>query len=369
MFLHGGCKSVIEQIRKCTLEALGDNVAHLLGVKAPVFQTYVATILDSGNDRRVGRRPANATLFQFPHQAGFTVARRRFGEVLFRVQLLKLQSLTHGNRRQLSLIGFPGHGRLHPREAVKLHDPTPCCEIIVPSRHRYGCRQIASGRHLAGHELTPDQLVESLCIPFHTLQLVLTDGDLRGPDRLVGLLGPVLGGIAQRRFGQVSRRKLAGDVLPAGCYRIVTQISRVGPHVGDVAGLVQALGQGHGFFDAKAQTGAGRLLQGRRYKGRSRLATGFPGLEVTDLKRGRFQGGDRRHRLGLIFGCKFLPGQVAHFKTHRRMTLGRQIGVYLPILLGYKSANFTLSLNNQTHGHRLHPSSRQAPGDFRPKQG
>ena len=51
----------------------------------------------------VGRRPADAALFQFLHQRSFVVARRRLGEMLLRLQFPQRELLSRLERRQLVL--------------------------------------------------------------------------------------------------------------------------------------------------------------------------------------------------------------------------------------------------------------------------
>src|SRR3546814_10006371 len=44
-------------------------------------------------DGGIGRRPADAELFQLAHQAGFRIARRRLGEMLFRRDLVAVERI------------------------------------------------------------------------------------------------------------------------------------------------------------------------------------------------------------------------------------------------------------------------------------
>ena len=60
-------------------------------------------LLDGAENRRVGRRPADAALFKLFHQRSFVEARRRLGEMLLGEKGLQRQLLSRFERRQLVL--------------------------------------------------------------------------------------------------------------------------------------------------------------------------------------------------------------------------------------------------------------------------
>ena len=96
---HRRGETVVEQVTEAILQALCDNVPHLLGIEPPVLEPDVATILDGGNNRGIGGRSPNTPLLQLPHQTGFTVPRRRLGKMLFGVKLRHRQRIADRQRR------------------------------------------------------------------------------------------------------------------------------------------------------------------------------------------------------------------------------------------------------------------------------
>ncbi len=90
-FFEPGGEPVVEQVAEVLDESLGHDLAHLLGVEAAVVEPHVAPVLYRRDDRRVGRRPADAALLELLDEARLAVARRRLGEVLLRIELLELE--------------------------------------------------------------------------------------------------------------------------------------------------------------------------------------------------------------------------------------------------------------------------------------
>ena len=83
----------------------------------------------------------------------------------------------------------------------------------------------------------------------------------------MGLLGAFLATVHAGLLRQVAITELFLNKLATAGYGILAQVGRVCTHVGDVARLVQALGQHHGFLDTEAHAVARRLLQCRGNKG------------------------------------------------------------------------------------------------------
>ena len=77
----------------------------------------------------------------------------------------------------------------------------------------------------------------------------------------MGLLG-ALGFGAELAGLCVLLAKFTGDGLPGGGQCICGKVYRIRPHVGNVSGLVQALGNAHGTAHAKAQFAGCFLLEG-----------------------------------------------------------------------------------------------------------
>ena len=54
---------------------------------------------------------------------------------------------------------------------IKLENAALGTQLEIAGRHRDQCRQVLRRHHLAGQELTPDQLIEPLSVFLHTLEV------------------------------------------------------------------------------------------------------------------------------------------------------------------------------------------------------
>ena len=150
--------------------------------------------------------------------------------------------------------------------------------------------------HLRGERALPDQLVQPELVRG---QLV---GDRAGgaedvagrPDRLVRLLGVLdLADVTARlRRHVLVAVELAGLLAGRG-ERGLGQVGRVGPHVGDVAVLVQPLRGAHRALDREPQLAAGLLLQRAGHERRVRPAPVGLLLDPGDLEGRALQAGDQ----------------------------------------------------------------------------
>ena len=130
--------------------------------------------------------------------------------------------------------------------------------------------------HLRRQRALPDHPVQRQVL---TVELA---ADLRGSavrggraDRLVGLLRVLhLRRVLLRRWAQVLLAVLARDRGASRLHRLVGQHDVVGTHVGDVAPLVQALGDAHHLRRRHPQLAAALLLQGRGHERRLRRRCG-----------------------------------------------------------------------------------------------
>ena len=386
MLFHGGGEAVVQQFRKTFLQALGDDVPHLLGVEAPVLQPRVAAVLNGGDDRGVGGGAADAALFHFAHEAGLAVPRRRLGEMLAGFEFQQLEGVAGLQVRQDEIVVLLAGRGQHPGVAVELNNPALGGEFEFPGlaaafcrrrrRHRSG--KIARRRHLAGDEAPPNQIVQPLGIRLHgalqVSQRIVRQIDIRRADGLVRLLRARFGTEGIGRIRQIGRGELSGDVLAACLHRIRAEVGGIGAHVGDMARLVQALRQHHRLLHAEAEAGAGRLLQGgsdegRRGAGAGRfvfaLAHGVPRLLEGRGRRHRRRLDSRAERLAILFqhlesgGLPVFPAGALFLKR----------GMNLPKLFRNEGVNLPLPLDDQAHRHGLHPPRREAAGDLRPQQG
>ena len=252
MLFHTRGKTVVEQIAEAGLKTIGDDLAHFLGVKTAVLQAHIAAVLDGGDNRGVGRGPADTALLQFADQLRLAVARRWRGEVLGGKQSQQGQRIALSQVGQHRIVALASRRRLHPRVAVEAHDAAAGDEFVGAGGDRNARREVLGRGHLAGDELPPDQLVQALSVALHGVELGLQHVNVRGANGFVGFLGVLLRAVTRRFFGQVARREMLRDVVPAGAERLFAEVGRVRAHIGDMAGLVKTLGQDHGLLDPEA---------------------------------------------------------------------------------------------------------------------
>src|SRR5690606_26582225 len=87
-------------------------------------------------------------------------------------------------------------------------------------------------------------------------------------------LSAFLAAVDPRLLRQITFAELLLDELSTADYGILAEIGGIRTHVGNKTGLVQSLGQHHGFLDAETHAVTGRLLQRRGNKGCRRTGSG-----------------------------------------------------------------------------------------------
>ena len=91
----------IEDVAKILDQQIGNHQSDLSWHEFPAEFLHILPLLNRAEDGRVRRRTSDTAFFQFFHQRGFVVARRRLGEVLLRLDFAQRQFLTRLERRQL----------------------------------------------------------------------------------------------------------------------------------------------------------------------------------------------------------------------------------------------------------------------------
>ena len=165
--------------------------------------------------------------------------------------------------------------------------------------------------HLRGEGPLPDQRVEGELLavaefPGHRLRRAERRGR---SDRLVGLLGVLrLGRVLLRSVGEIRLAVPVGDGRARRREGLVGENDVVGPHVGDEALLVEALGEAHDLRGGQAESTAGLLLQGRGHEGG--LGGGAIGLllDGADVHGGRGEAVRETSGLGLVDDAHPLVG-------------------------------------------------------------
>ena len=144
---------------------------------------------------------------------------------------------------------------------IKLENTPLGAQLEITSADLNTGRQILGRRHLTGHELTPDQLIQALGITLHTLQISLLELDVGGANRFVRFLRAFLTAVRVRLLWQVILTKGFFNIVARHADGIDRKIGRVGTHVGDITRFIQTLGHHHGLLHTEAQARTGSLLQ------------------------------------------------------------------------------------------------------------
>ena len=208
-------------------------------------------------------------------------------------------------------------------------------------------------RHLTGHELAPDQLIQFLRVRFHIFQRFRLNGNIGRTNRFVRFLRVFFAGVLVRVLRQVFFAKVIADIVANHAHRILTQVSGVGTHVGDVARFIQTLRHHHGFLHAEAQTRAGRLLQRGGNKRRARLAAGRLVFTLQHAIAGFFQQADRSHSFVAVNRTERLVALMGHFQRQGIAARRGGAGVNFPEFFRHKRFNFAFAFNDQTYRYRL----------------
>ena len=384
VFEPGG-EVVVDVLGEVLGQELVDDLAGIGRLEALLVENHVLAILQRRDDRRIGRRPADAELFQRLHQRCFRIARRRLGEMLLAGQLVHRQHVADFQQRQLGAVlvavgGIVDVFLVHGDKAGKGLHLAGGAEHAVTDRDVDGGGIEFCGGHLAGQRPLPD----------HVVQLELVGGQERldrfrraedrrrahGFVRFLGVLGLVLE--HRRRFRQVVGVEVLADVEADLLDRVVGERHRVGTHVGDqtdlaladVDALVQLLRGAHGAVGGHAELAHPLLLQRRGGERCGRVARFFLLFHRRDRRVVAGQRGQHRGLGGFVgnvellellalplvqLGAEFLPALVA-VQMHR------------PVFLGGKRTDFDLALADQAQGRALHAAGGQAATDLLPQQ-
>ena len=250
--------------------------------------------------------------------------------------------------------------------------------------HRDG---LAAGvGHLRGDRALPDQVVQGRLVALDlALHLVGGAEAVAGrADRLVRLLRvlhlPVVGArLLRHRVGAV---ELAGLVARRGDRRL-GQRGRVGAHVGDVAVLVEALGDAHRVLRREPELAARLLLQRRGHERRGRaagvrLALDRPDGELDALERGRERTRGVLVELDGIGGDELaVAGEVAALRDlsavdrdePRLEAAGVEGGDDVPVLGGAELDPLALALDDEARRDRLDAAGGEALHHLPPEDG
>ena len=204
--------------------------------------------------------------------------------------------------------------------------------------------------------------------------------------RLLGVLR--LAGVSPRRIRQVRLAVQLTDLRPGGSERGVRQRRRVGPHVGDVAVLVQPLCGRHAHGRRHAQLAARLLLQRRGHERRGRTTGVRLALHRVDRDRSFEQRSAQPRGGGLIEQHRIRVGQLpglievlaggqtgaVEFDERRRerrlVLVGGGVverGAQVPPGGGPEPHAFPFPLHDHPGRHRLHPAGGAGAVDATPQ--
>ncbi len=144
--------------------------------------------------------------------------------MLCRLKCFEIKVVALFHIRQYSIVSLATCWHLHSGKTVEANDAALRIQAVLSRANRYHCCGVFCCRHLSCDKLSPDHLVESLCITLHTFQHSLLYIDVRGPDRLVRLLGALFRGIGLRGLWQIARREIFTDVIATGGNRLATEV-------------------------------------------------------------------------------------------------------------------------------------------------
>ncbi len=256
---------------------------------------HVLAVLQRRDDACVGRRPADAVLFERLDEACLGEARRRLGEMLLGAQHVEVDDIALGDVRQQPVrVIVPGvvQAFLVYRHEPGFDQDRPVRAKAMP-RFVRACREIHGHgvedrrHHLARHGALPDQRVKAeLILIQDALECFRRSGDRGWPDRFMGFLG-ILGLVLEFAHGirNVFLAVAFGDDVANLLDGHGSQRDRVRAHVGDEAdvafagqldALVKFLGNAHGPLSVKAQFARRFLLQRRRRERCGGIAAALP---------------------------------------------------------------------------------------------
>ena len=406
LLLHAGGERVVHQVGEVLLEQGDDGEGREARHQCRALLPDVATVLHRRDDRRVRRRTADAELLEALDQRGLGEAGRRLGLVTCGLERLGHHRIALGHDRQHALlvlerlVGIVGALDVGTEEAREEDRPSRGGEDrllgVRRRRDQPHLHRLATGvGHLRRDGALPDQLVQP------ELRGVQLAGDLvGGPERvtrradglvrLLGVLHLVL--VTAGGVGQVVLAVLLQDLRAGRVERGVRQRRGVGPHVGDEAVLVQALGGRHGLRRGHAQLAAGLLLQRRGHERRGGTAGVGLGLDradrdgaigqcLTDRVGGGLvqqddvrpapRSGDRSVGPEVLARRQPLTGQLDQRRGEGRLVLVGPLvaerGLQVPPARGAERHALPLALHHDPGRHGLHAPGRQAGHDLLPQ--
>ena len=176
LFFQVGGEIVFDIFAEEVFEERDDETAAVIRDEAVLVHAHVIALAQLLEDRRVGRRAADAELFQLLYQARFGIARRRFGEVLIGLHLLHVDCFALLQQRQAAVffvLLVVAAFLVELQEAVEEDDLAGGAQFeLARGLGEVDRGALDRGRfHLAGDGALPDEVVE-LCLIAIEMQLL-----------------------------------------------------------------------------------------------------------------------------------------------------------------------------------------------------
>ena len=347
------------------------------------------------HDRGVGGGAADAELLQLLHQRGLGVAGRWRGDVADRLERGDLDGLALAQLRQRRLLVVERRLRIVGpldvgAQVAGEEDGAPAGAELAALAAGGGGLELDRDRlalgvgHLGGDGPLPDEIVEP---QLGAAQLAgervgSAEGVAGRADGLVGLLG-VLGllGVGARRGRQELVAVELGNLGAGGGERGGRERGAVGAHVGDVAALVEPLGQAHHLLGREAQLAAALLLHGGGDEGGLGRAAVALLLQRADREGAPIEaggegaggrlveepgvGGEEAQLVEVLAGGDAAAGDLGERRGEGRG--GRVPGGDVPVGAGAEAHALQLALDDQLDGGRLDAAGRELGADLAPE--
>ena len=392
LLLHGGGEAGVHILVEEAHQEGRDHPPEILGDEAPLLERDVFQVLQPLQDRGIGGRPPDAEFLQPLDQGGFGITRRGLGEVLARRHLAAPERVALGHGRQDAALVVLGRlGGLEARagiggavvlilavqlqEAVEGHHRTRCAETKFLVRAVDVDRRLVQLRrgHLGGDGALPDQFVEPRLRAIEFARHGLgRAGDVGGADRLVRFLGVLgLGLVLARRGREVGRAEGVLHMFADRPDRLARHLHAVGPHVGDVPGLIERLRRAHGLLRPHAELARRLHLQRGGHEGRGRVAPRALLLDRGDGVAARFRqclGAVGRGGVGQVELLEPAAVQMRQPRGEGRAGRGLELRLQGPVFARLEGLDLGLALADQAQRDGLDPPGGPRPGQLAPQQ-
>ena len=275
------CREIIFHIAlEETLKEGGDQTTLGFRNELALVDGDVFAITQRGQSRGIGRRTTDTEFFHLLDERSFRIARRRFGRMLGRIDLLARQSFTGTNFRQLCtilvVVLFFAMIHIGCEEAIELSDRPIGAQhgrARAVDRLNVDCCTLNVGSlHLAGDGALPDELIEPRLIVIEIATHILrVTREIRWPDGFVRFLCVLcLAGIIARLFRHIFCAEAFADGVAGRVDGFWSYLHAIGTHIGDQAGslaanidtFVKSLRHLHGARGRKSELAGCGLLQG-----------------------------------------------------------------------------------------------------------